>query len=37
MKGWHLAVAVIVAVVIGYLAGVKFPKTGAMILSKAGM
>lgn len=30
-------VAVIILVLIGYLAGVKFPSTGKMLLSKVGM
>lgn len=37
MKGWHLAIAVFVAVALGYFAGVKYPKTGAALLAKAGV
>lgn len=37
MKGWHLAVAVVVAVIIGYVAGIKYPKTGASLLTKVGI
>ena len=35
MKGWHIGL--IVAVIIGYLVGIKFPATGQSLLSKVGM
>jgi hypothetical protein len=35
MKSWHIGL--IVAVIIGYLVGVKFPATGQSLLSKVGM
>ena len=34
MKSWHWGI--IVALLIGYLVGVKFPATGASLLSKVG-
>jgi hypothetical protein len=33
VKGWHLAIAVVIAVVIGYFAGVKYPTIGAKLVS----
>lgn len=35
MKSWHWGL--IVAVVIAYLVGVKYPSTGQTVLSKIGM
>ncbi len=37
MKGWHLVVAVTLAALFGYLAGAKYPKTGASLLAKVGI
>jgi hypothetical protein len=37
MKGWHLAVAVIVAILVGYFAGAKYPTQGQALLAKVGL
>jgi len=36
MKSWHWG-TIIIVLIIGYLVGVKFPSTGASLLSKVGM
>jgi len=35
MKGWHIGI--IVALLVAYLVGVKFPSTGQMVLGKVGL
>lgn len=37
MKSWHLAIAVVLALAVGYFAGVKYPSTGAAALAKVGL